>query len=434
VTDAASVRVVVLDHDGGELTLECLRRVLATDWPRERLDVVLVDNGSRRPVVEQVRRELPEVRVVESPVNLGFAGGNNLALRDLTGVDHVALVNNDVRVEPGWLRPLVATLERDPGLGAACPKILLSAPMLDVEIRVPATTRLGGGDRREVGVRLSGVRTGGRDCSRLARPVRGFWGPEHGEGDEIGYQWTGAEALIRVPVAEGDDDAARACELRLGAERTTAVELISGRERVHHQVDTQPHWYPITLDGRPSEVINNAGSMIVADGYGADRGYLERDDGRYDTEEDVAAWCGATVLLRGGYLDDVGLFDERLFLYYEDLELSMRGATRGWRYHYVPGSVVRHVHSATSVEGSALAQHYNERNRLLVVTRYQPATTAARAVVRYLLVTASYARRDVISRWLRGEHARSQIVRRRLRAFGSYLRLVRGMLRDRRAA
>ena len=43
--------------------------------------------------------------------NTGFAGGNNLALRDLDGVDYVALLNNDAFVEPGWLEPLVAALE-----------------------------------------------------------------------------------------------------------------------------------------------------------------------------------------------------------------------------------------------------------------------------------------------------------------------------------
>ena len=57
------------------------------------------------------------------------------------------------------------------------------------------------------------------------------------------------------------------------------------------------------------------------------------------------AWCGGAVLLRRRYLDDVGLFDERFFLYYEDTDLSWRGRLRGWRYVYVPGAVVRHHHA-----------------------------------------------------------------------------------------
>ncbi|MGH8985366.1 MAG: glycosyltransferase, partial [Acidimicrobiia bacterium] len=157
------VRVVVLNHDGGATTLECLHRLEAIDYPRERLELVLIDNGSSDDVAARTRRDHPDVTVIESPVNLGFAGGNNLALRDLDGVDCVALVNNDVLVEPGWLQPLVDALEADPGVGAACPKILLADPMLELEIRAGATRRAGRGDRRERGVRVSGVRVDGAD-------------------------------------------------------------------------------------------------------------------------------------------------------------------------------------------------------------------------------------------------------------------------------
>jgi len=55
------------------------------------------------------------------------------------------------------------------------------------------------------------------------------------------------------------------------------------------------------------------------------------------------------------------LFDERLFLYYEDLELAWRGRRRGWRYHYVPESTVRHLHAATSDQRSPLKHYYDER-------------------------------------------------------------------------
>ena len=77
--------------------------------------------------------------------------------------------------------------------------------------------------------------------------------------------------------------------------------------------------------GPAVEVINNVGTVLTDDKHGADRGYLEPDDGRFGAPEDVFAWCGAGVLLRRAYLDEVGQLDERLFVYYEDLELSWRG-------------------------------------------------------------------------------------------------------------
>ncbi len=149
--------------------------------------------------------------------------------------------------------------------------------------------------------------------------------------------------------------------------------------------------------GEPVDIVNNVGSQVFDDGFGADRGYLEPDTGQYDEPADVFAWCGGSVLLRPAYLADVGLFDERFFLYYEDTDLSWRGLSRGWRYRYVPEAVVRHMHAASTGEGSPTFQHYAERNRLVMLAKNAPAAMALRTRPGgYALVTASYARRDVV--------------------------------------
>ena len=119
--------------------------------------------------------------------------------------------------------------------------------------------------------------------------------------------------------------------------------------------------------------------------------------GQYDEPAEVFAWCGGSVLFRPAYLADVGLFDERFFLYYEDTDLSWRGRLRGWRYRTAPASVARHVHAATSSEGSPVFAYHVERNRLLMLVKNAPARLAAQQVWRYLLVTASYARRDIVA-------------------------------------
>jgi GT2 family glycosyltransferase len=201
------------------------------------------------------------------------------------------------------------------------------------------------------------------------------------------------------------------------------LTLTSGTRTTPATVGPDPSWYPVASDAVPVTVINNVGTVIAPDGYAHDRGWLGVDRGQYDTPADVSAWCGAAVLLARAYLDDVGLFDERLFLYYEDVDLSLRGASRGWRYRTAPASVVRHVHAATSVDGSALKDYYNERNRLLVATRHGGRGVEQgpfRVVPRYLAVTASYARRDIVAPLLRGDRPRPTVVRRRLHALGAY--------------
>ena len=417
MTEPQRVRAVVLNYNGGDLTLDCLRRLRATEWPADRFQVVLVDNASSDGVVDTARAEWPDVRIIESDRNLGFAGGCNLALRDLDDVDAVALVNSDVLVEPGWLAPPARALGHNPMVGAACPKILFAPRFREVELR-SGTRRPGRGDRRRLGVRVSGARAKGADVWRDTQLVEGFWGPEHGAPPESGYQWTSGRAVVRVPVRESTP--AAECELRLASDGLTRVSARSGRREVELEVGVEPRWHTVPLDGRPFDVINNVGIVLAGDGYGADRGYLERDHGQYETPESVFAWSGGAVLLTARYLAEVGLFDEQLFLYYEDVDLSWRGREHGWRYRYVPESVVRHVHSASTVEGSPRFDYYNERNRLLTLTRHADRRTVAKALARYLLVTGSYTRRDIVSPLLRGQAPRLDAPLRRLRALGGY--------------
>jgi GT2 family glycosyltransferase len=423
-SDTPAIRAVVVNYNGGDLTLDCLRRLRTTEWPDDRFEVVLVDNASSDEVVARTRDAWPDVRVITSDRNLGFAGGCNLALRDLDGVDYVALVNSDVLIEPGWLAPLERALRRNPTIGAACPKMLFSSRFREVELRC-GTRRRGRFDRRRLGVRLSGARVMGSEVWRDTQTYDGFWGPEQGPDPESRFEWTSGRAVLRVPVAE--QNPADECQLRLAADEVTAVTVLSGGREVDLKVGTEPDWHTVPLHGRPFDVVNNVGTVLTEDGYGADRGYLERDHGQFENPEYVFAWCGGAVLLATRYLQDVGLFDEQLFLYYEDLELAWRGRERGWQYRYIPESVVRHVHSASTVVGSPLFDYYNERNRLLVLTRHADPRTTAKALARYLLITASYTRRDIVSPILRGQPPRPRIPLRRLRAFVAYLWMGSGL-------
>jgi hypothetical protein len=281
---------------------------------------------------------------------------------------------------------------------------------------------------------VSGARVGGEDVIDQTQLVHGFWGPEPAAGEDprAPSQWTRDRARLRVPVASGEPPPT--IELLLEAESLRSVTLRSGGHEVSVPLGTTPQWCRVPEGGAPIDVVNSAGALVTPDGYGADRGYLEPDDGRFDEPADVFAWSGATVLLSAPYLRDVGVFDERLFLYYEDLELSWRGQTRGWRYRYTPASVVRHVHSATIGEHSGLARYQNERNRLLVLARHGDGRDARRAATRSLLVTASYAQRDIVSPMLRGARPNTTIVADRVRAFAGYARRLPSVLRDRRAS
>ena len=426
----ARVRAVVLNYNGGEHVIECIEALRKTQWPRDAFEVVVVDNASADGSDAEIRRRFPEVRLIPSGGNHGFPA-NNLAMRDLNEVDLVALVNNDAFVEPDWLAPLVREIEADDGLGAVCPRIVFAPGFVALTVATPTFTP-GRGDGRELGVRVSGLRVDGEDRWSHAQRVDGFWGIEHGAGEEAVFEWTQAEACLRVPVEPGDQGPFRV-EVRLAAEDSKPVRLGQSTDSVEITVTGEPQWYAATVTGPVHDVVNNVGSRIVEGGYGGDRGYLAPDGPEFDESVEVFAWCGGGVLLRRAYLEEVGLFDERFFLYYEDTDLSWRGRAQGWRYRYVPSSRIRHLHAASSGESSTVFQHFVERNRLLMLVKNAPAVLAAGAVWRYLLITASYARRDIVAPVLRRHRPNAVLVGRRIGSFLGFLRLLGPMLVSRRS-
>jgi hypothetical protein len=275
-------------------------------------------------------------------------------------------------------------------------------------------------------VRISGARRAGADAWRALHFPDGTYGPEAAPDGE--FRWTAASARLLVPATAGE---ATGLELRLDAPTAVTVSATSADERTTLPVGPEPAWFPVPCAGEPFDVVNNTGIVLVAGGYGADRGWLERDRGQYDQPDDVFAWSGGAVVLRAEYVRDVGLFDEHLFLYSEDLELAWRGREHGWRYRYVPASVVRHAHAATTAN-EPRTEMLKERNRLLVLLRHGEPAEIARALLRYPLTTASYARRDIVTPVRAHEPARPAQVRNRVRAFAGFLRLAPAMLGARR--
>lgn len=181
------------------------------------------------------------------------------------------------------------------------------------------------------------------------------------------------------------------------------------------------------------ELVNSTGNEVTRSGNGRDRDWLVPADGDAGGSAarpagEVFGFCGGAAALRAEALDAVGLFDESLFMYYEDTELSWRLRRAGWRVRYAPDAVVRHAHAASSGTGSALFRSTNERNRLLVALRAAPAGVAARALARTIAGTA----RAVLGALRRPDAAHRAEARRRLGSLGAALRSAPANLRLRR--
>lgn len=424
VPTAPRVGVVVVNWFGGDRTMGCLESLTKLTWPADRLAVALVDNGSEPGWLDGLRQRYPTVRVVEAGANLGFGGACNRGFSVLTDCDYVALLNNDAIPSPDWLEPLVAVFEADPRVGAATPKVLLDARFVSVTLASP-TVRPGDSDTRALGVQLCGARVGGEDVSDRVELVSGFWGWEHDTVTVGGrFAWTDGRGVLRLPVPFTEADLVPV-ELRLACgtgPMEVAVEP-AGRD-LRLSVGLHPAWFDLGEIGPPVDLINNAGTVLLADGSTADRGYLEPDSPEFAEPSDVWGWSGAAVLLSRRYLDDVGAFDERFFLYYEDADLSWRGRLRGWRYCYEPRSVVRHEHSATVAHQSALVRHLSARNRLLLLVRNGPTKLAVGAAAGLVADILRAVDRDVLRRVARGRRPLTDHVVQLGRVLGSFVRLL----------
>jgi GT2 family glycosyltransferase len=255
---AQPVAVVVLSWNGKDDTLLCLSSLAGVDYAP--LEVIVVDNGSSDGSPEAVEAEFPEAVVIRMGRNAGFSGGVNAGIEAAIerGAAAVLLLNNDMVVEPGFLGPLVDTLE--PGVAAACSQILF-AESPDRVWYAGATFR-----------------------------------PRHGRN--VGF----GEA-------------------------------------------------PLPASAPPYPV-------------------------------DCA--CGGAMLMSRAAIDEIGLFDEDLFAYREDLDWSLRAARAGRRVVVVPASIVRHrISASTGGESSPTSLYYDVRNGLVVSERYAPlgrvGTTLRRA-------------------------------------------------------
>jgi GT2 family glycosyltransferase len=154
-------------------------------------------------------------------------------------------------------------------------------------------------------------------------------------------------------------------------------------------------------------VFQHAPHLIQSAGITIDRAAIAWDrlagrplaEGEAAPAEVFGASAGA-ALYRTEMLRQLGGFDPRYFMYLEDVDLAWRARIAGWRAFSAPQAVVRHAHSATAGEGSALKNWHLGRNKVWTIARCYPAPGLARylpAVLFYDLGSLPYTmltRRD----------------------------------------
>lgn len=130
LTAMPDISIISINYNGLKDTCEMLETLPLED---KSLEVIVVDNASREDEATIIEQRYPQVTVIRSDENLGFAGGNNLGIRAAKG-KYLLFLNNDTvldasakadifSLQTSDLQHLVSRMESDPKIGVVCPKI-----------------------------------------------------------------------------------------------------------------------------------------------------------------------------------------------------------------------------------------------------------------------------------------------------------------------
>ncbi|MFI2743098.1 glycosyltransferase family 2 protein [Zhouia sp. PK063] len=117
---APLVSIITINYNESKVTLALLASLRNLSY--QNVEIIVVDNASPNDHPKILKEHYPEITLIESSKNLGFAGGNNLGIKAAKGAYYL-FINNDTIVPENFIEPLVNTLEKDPAIGMVSPKI-----------------------------------------------------------------------------------------------------------------------------------------------------------------------------------------------------------------------------------------------------------------------------------------------------------------------
>lgn len=118
--------------------------------------------------------------------------------------------------------------------------------------------------------------------------------------------------------------------------------------------------------------LDSTGDFYSIWGTPFPRGRNQVDIGQYDEQQDIFSAPAGATLYRVDMLKDIGLFDERFFAYYEDVDISFRAQLAGWRVIYEPKAEVYHHVSATSSKLGSFTRYHATKNFYLLYAKNMP--------------------------------------------------------------
>lgn len=106
------ISVIVLNYNGLRYLEDCFSSLEGINYPRDRLEIIMVDNGSTDNSVLSVSQKFPHINIVKLDKNYGFSKGNNIGV-EYAKYSNIAFLNNDTVVHKDWLVELAAAIQKE---------------------------------------------------------------------------------------------------------------------------------------------------------------------------------------------------------------------------------------------------------------------------------------------------------------------------------
>ncbi len=282
------VSFITVNYNGLSDTLELIQSIIKNSY--SNVEIIVVDNQSKENPKPVIMRQFPNVKVVVSEENVGFAGGNNLGISLATG-EFLFFINNDTIITDGCIETLIATFENHSKVGGISPMITY-----------------------------------------------------YDKPDYI--QFAGF----------------------------TPINHITGRN--------------------------------------ATIGEMEKNLGQYSRIQNIPYLHGAAMFISRKVVNDVGLMPDFFFLYYEELDWSLRIREKGYELLFQPMAKILHKESVSVGKDSPTKVYYMTRNRIWFMKRNFPRT---KYLIFLLFYTFLALPKNLLGYLIKGESGNFRI------AFNAYL-------------
>lgn len=345
------ISIIIINYNGKRFIDPLFQSLQKMHTGGLRYEIIVVNNGDEDQSIVYLKEtygSMEQLKVVEAGGNLGYAGGNNLGVRHAKG-EYLVFLNNDTAVDADWLVNLYQFMKERPACGMANAKLLFYYDFLS--IRFTTTDK----------VFLSKkFRINGKEYIVQAKFCKNLL---YEQGRLVCF----GHSEIAVPLLDGCCDTVIECFCidAFGQENTLVCcgkkeTLCRGSHAVVQVTGSEAGKLRYSL-------VQNAGNALNSRYDGYDIGFGERDCRKYEKPYELVGGCGACIMMRKEDFEACGRFDERFFMYYEDMDLSFRLKKLGKTIMFCPTAVVRHFHTGSSGEWSPFFCYQVSRNKLLFV-------------------------------------------------------------------